>query len=380
MSVLRRSTIVPLAMLVGTSMVLSAVVAPASAVDTPASTRTAAWLAAQVGPDGSVAVPGDTASTVTQTMYVAQGLATTTEQRAALARAMDYISRHVEAWVVNDGGGSSVAPVGTDLPARLASLILLVTTVGGDPRAFGVPAQDLVARSQALYGVVAPGFYGWPDTYSAVQDQSLMVGALTVVGAPPPAPAVQWIVDQQCPATGPAASVGGWMALRTTTGGVLDPCTAPDPILYSGADTNSTAAAVQALVIAGVTAPIAPAVAFLHAAQATSGSSTAGFPWFAGGDADANSTALVMQAVLAAGQDPSGPSWSVGGRTPFDALVGWQLGAPDDGALEASWSPGVPSLLSTYQGMWGLTRTAFPFPVLPPWPPATPDVTPRFTG
>jgi len=365
----------------GVALALVLAALPAGATATDASRRTADWLALQVSADGSVSVPGETFSVVTQTMYVAQGLAVADTHRDALERAVSYVGLHIDEYVTNDGGGATVAPPGADLPERLASLLLLVHTVGDDPRAFGVPAQDLVARAEALYSIATPGVYGYLEPYSAVQDQSLMVLALSAVGATPAADTVQWIVDQQCVVAGDApASFGGWMALRSSTGGVPDPCTAPDPLTYTGADTNSTAFAVQALVRMGRTGPVIDALGFLDAAQTPSGPSVAGFPWFTGGDADANSTALVIQAIVAAGGDPLSGPWVVGSATPMDALVGWQLGAPDDGALEASWSPGVPSLLSTYQGMWGLTMTAFPFPVLPD--PVVPDepIVPRHAG
>ncbi|MEX1218471.1 MAG: hypothetical protein WEA11_08145 [Acidimicrobiales bacterium] len=354
---------------------------PAFAVTTPASTLTAGWLAAQVGTDGAVNVPGETFSATTQTMYVAQGLAATGQQRAALARAMGYIALHAEEWITNDGSGATVAPSGSDLPERLGSLILLVNTVGGDPRSFGIPAIDLVARVQALYGIATPGFYGFEEPYSAVQDQSLVVMALKAIGASVPVAAVQWIVDQQClGGTNPASSLGGWMASRTATGGVLNNCTAPNALNYTGADTNSTAFALQALAYFGTSGPLAAGLDFLRSSQTTTGPQASGFPWFAGGDPDPNSTALVLQALIAAGQSPAGGSWSVNGVSPDSVLTSWQLTSPaaDAGSLYAAWQPGVPSLLATYQGLWGLTLTAFPFPVLPP---IVPEVTPpTFTG
>lgn len=338
-----------------------------SAVSTPASSLTSAWLASQVGPTGEVSVSGSTQSVVTQTMYVAQGLAATGEQRDALDRAMSFLSlgASIEKWVTNDGSGGTVAPPGADLPERLASLILLARTTGGNPRSFGVPAVDLVARAQAMYGQVVPDFYGYQEPFSSVQDQSLMVIALQAVGATPPAAAIDWIVDQQCiGGSNPQGSLGGWQASRTTTANVLDDCGAPDPLSYSGADTNSTAFAIQALQYLGRTAPLASAATFLQGAQATSGPNAGGFPFFAGGDVDANSTALVLQAITAMGQSPS--MWSVGGATPLAVLQSFQLLSPasDAGAFFASWNPGVPDLLASYQGEWGLTLTAFPFPIL----------------
>ena len=357
---------------------------PASALATPASSLTSAWLASQVGPTGEVNIIGATQSVVTQTMYVAKGLSATGEQREALDRAMSFLSldASIEEWVTNDGSGGTIAPPGADLPERLASLILLARTTGGNPRSFGVPAVDLVARAQAMYGEVVPGFYGYQEPWSSVQDQSLMVIALHAVGATPPAAAIDWLVDQQCTGgSNPPSSLGGWQALRTTTAGVLDDCGAPDPLSYSGADTNSTAFAIQALQYLGRTEPVAAAATFLQNAQATSGSGAGGFPWFTGGEVDANSTALVLQAITAMGQSPS--SWSVDGADPLAALEKFQLSSPasDAGAFFASWNPGVPDLLASYQGVWGLTLTAFPFPVLQDrTADGEPLVAPAFTG
>ena len=340
---------------------------PASAVSTPASSLTSAWLASQVGPSGEVNISGSTQSVVTQTMYVAQGLSATGEQRDALDRAMSFLSlgASIEEWVTNDGSGGTAAPSGADLPERLASLILLANTTGSNPRSFGEPAVDLVARAEAMYGQVVPGFYGYQEPWSSVQDQSLMVIALQAVGATPPTLAIDWLADQQCTGgSNPQSSLGGWQASRATTGNSLDDCSAPDPLNYSGPDTNSTAFAIQALQYLGRTAPLAAAATFLQNAQAASGPSAGGFPWFAGGDVDANSTALVLQAITAMGQIPS--AWSVGGATPLAVLESFQLSSPasDAGSLFASWNPGVPDLLASYQGVWGLSLSAFPFPVL----------------
>gem|GEM_PF-1114637 len=385
-SLFRRGTVV---LLVASLSFFAVSASQVSAVTTPESSRTSDWLAAQIGPDGAVNVPGETFSTTTQTMYVANGLAASGEHRDALERAMGYIALHVEDWVINDGSGSTVAPVGSDLPERLGELILLVRTVGGDPMSFGSPATNLVARANALYSVSVPGFYGYQEPYSAVQDQSFVVMALIATGSTPPAAAVQWIVDHQCiGGTNPAGALGGWQAFRTSSGNVLNDCDAPDPNNYVGADTNSTAFAVQALKAAGQTAAIPSALTFLHAAQTTSGPQAGGFPWFTGGDPDPNSTALVLQALLAASESPTGGAWTVNGSSPFSILSSWQITTPgpDFGSIYAAWQPGVPSLLATYQGLWGLTLSAFPFPVLPALPASDPPTTdvpvavPTFTG
>ena len=380
---LRRGTV---ALVVAALSLLATSVAPATAVTTPSSTLASSWLAAQVGPTGEVNIAGSTQSAVTQTMYVAQGLAASGDRREALARAMAFMSigAHVEEWVTNDGSGATVAPAGSDLPERLASLILLVNTTGGNPRAFGVPATDLVARAQNLYGLSEPGYYGYQEPYSAVQDQSMMVIALRTVGSPPPTAAVEWIVAQQCNGgSNPADTIGGWQAFRAVAGPGLADCMSPDPLNYQGADTNSTAFAVQALFLFGRTTEAAEGLAFLLGAQATTGAFSGGFPWFTGGDVDPNSTALVIQAIVAAGQSPTSVVWSVGGSTPVSTLQLFQLTTPiaDAGSLFAAWNPGVADLIASYQGIWGLTLTAFPFPVLPSISPdVEPVIQPAFTG
>lgn len=386
MKLFRRGTVVLLVASLS-YLSLSVSVSQVSAVTTPASTRTSDWLAAQVGPDGAVNVPGDTASTTKQTMYVAEGLAASGQHRDALARAMSYLALHVNDWVVNDST-FTLAPIGSDLPGRLGYLILLVHTVGGDPASFGSPATNLIARLQALYGVSSPGFYGVQEPYSAVFDQSLVVMALLASGMTPPNAAVQWIVDQQCMGgLNPAGSLGGWQALRATVGSALVACDTPDPMSYTGPNTNDTALAMQAIVAAGRTTTISSALTFLHAAQATSGPESGGFPYIVGGGPDSNSTALVLQALVAAGQSPAGGAWSVGGSSPVSVLMTWQITTPGQDLGAFCYQAGMgPDLMSTYQALWGLTLTAFPFPVLPAAPTTdlpmadAPAVVPTFTG
>ena len=364
------------------AVVLALVPRTGDAAMSPAEAATAAWLAAQVGPDGAVSIPTETFGTTSQTMFVALGLAATGEGSPALDRTMGWISTHVDDWVVNDGTGSTVAAVGTDLPGRLGQLLLLIAAVGGDPRAFGTPSTDLVARLQSLLGISQPGVYGWPDPYSAVTDQSYAILGLVATGVTVPSAAVQWLVDQQCPAGGASGTDGGWEALRGVTGGVLDPCTTPDPLAYTGPDTNATAMAVQALVATATTAPVAPALAFLHTAQSQSGAAAGGFPWFTGGDADPNSTSFAIQAIVAAGEDPASPTWAVAGATPTSVLRTWQLTGADAGAFEFPYPGmyGLPNLLATYQGMWGLAAAAFPFPRVTTSTTAPVEVAPRHAG
>lgn len=128
-----------------------------------------------------------------------------------------------------------------------------------------------------------------------------------------------------------------------------------------GTDTNTTALAIQALVAAGepVDSPtIAQALAFLAGAQ----QENAGFvydPKTPEYGTDANSTAYVIQALLAAGEDPAGESWAKNGATPFDFLLSLQL---PDGSFE--WQPETgANLLATAQAVPALLGSSHPIAV-----------------
>jgi hypothetical protein len=66
-------------------------------------------------------------------------------------------------------------------------------------------------------------------------------------------------------------------------------------------------------------------IAYLHTQQTSVG----GFTFSAPGLSDPDSDAVVIQALAALGQDPSGTSWTVGGKTVFDDLSADQ--APNGG-------------------------------------------------
>jgi hypothetical protein len=112
-----------------------------------------------------------------------------------------------------------------------------------------------------------------------------------------------------------------------------------------GTDTNSTALAIQALIAAGEPAAsnaIMNALAYLDAAQNDDG----GFPYSPsspfGTDSDTNSTAYVVQALLAAGESPSDARWAkqtdgITPTSPISHLLGMQLA---DGSFE--YQKGVP--------------------------------------
>jgi hypothetical protein len=125
-----------------------------------------------------------------------------------------------------------------------------------------------------------------------------------------------------------------------------------------GSDTNSTALAMQALIAAGepTTAPaVISSLNFLDAAQNDDG----GFPYASPDTSDVNSTAYVVQALLAAGQDPLSGAWVISGSNPISYLLAMQL---PDGSFE--WQPGGGANESaTRQAVPALLGQPFPLEV-----------------
>ncbi|RCK73189.1 MAG: hypothetical protein ANABAC_0076 [Anaerolineae bacterium] len=128
------------------------------------------------------------------------------------------------------------------------------------------------------------------------------------------------------------------------------------------ADTNTTALAIQALVGAGVD-PGDPVIVsglnFIKSAQNNDGGFTYDPDSTWGTASDANSTAYVLQAIYAVGQDPTSAAWQEGGKTAIDFLATVQLA---DGSLE--WQPSLGSnLLATQQAIPALLGRPAPFAI-----------------
>lgn len=134
---------------------------------------------------------------------------------------------------------------------------------------------------------------------------------------------------------------GGWALFGDTEAGA--------------GDTNTTALVIQALLAAGYEDPIGEAFVYLEEVQNEDG----GFPYQVpseyGTDTDANSTAYVIQALLAADERLS--EWTPAGIDPVAALVALQ--DPDTGAFY--WQAGVPSpnLVATAQAVPPLAGYTF---------------------
>lgn len=120
-------------------------------------------------------------------------------------------------------------------------------------------------------------------------------------------------------------------------------------------DTNTTALVIQALLAVGYEDEIGTAIAYLEQVQNDDG----GFPYQVpseyGTDTDVNSTAYVLQALLAADEPLS--AWAPEGTDPVGALVALQ--DPDTGAFY--WQAAVPSpnLVATAQAIPALAGYTF---------------------
>ncbi len=126
-----------------------------------------------------------------------------------------------------------------------------------------------------------------------------------------------------------------------------------------GRDTNTTALAIQALIAADtpVTATtIVSGLAYLRLAQTDAG----GFSYDPGADfsatADANSTAYAVQALVAAGENPLGEEWQRAGGNPLDFLV-----AQQDATGGLAWQAGQPvNAAATQQAIPALLGQPYP--------------------
>ncbi|MCQ4207170.1 prenyltransferase/squalene oxidase repeat-containing protein [Streptomyces longispororuber] len=186
---------------------------------------------------------------------------------------------------------------------RSAALVAATVVIGA--AAAPVAAADSASPSPKV--VVPSGLYGTTDpTYDGVWRQSLAFVAQDTVGVRPAGKAVDWLAGQQC-------EDGGFAAFRAEPGKACDKKTV--------VDSNSTAAAVQALVaVGGRDGEVAKGVAWLKKNQNADG----GWGYNPGGASDANSTSVVLGALAAAGEKPadvtSGP-----GKSGIDALAALAL-------------------------------------------------------
>jgi hypothetical protein len=185
-----------------------------------------------------------------------------------------------------------------------------------------------------------------------VYQQGLALAALGSVGVKSTSQteaAVSWLVGQQCPD-------GGW-----TYDKAQNPCdTSPS---QGGPDTNSTSLAVQGLAAQGaLTSSVSSdALSFLKGGQDPDAGwgytpNSAGNP----GSTDPDSTALVMQGLLALGQSPTGPDFMKGRANPVSSMLRFQFTSGQNaGAFYFPPPPAPASLIATYQAVPALLALHF---------------------
>jgi prenyltransferase beta subunit len=249
------------------------------------------YLLSRQQPDGGFAEPGGV-SDPSLTAWAVLGLASTGR---APRSAADYLA------------GKPYAQA-TDLALRILAL-----------RALGRDTAPLVAQLEGLRR---------PDGRIGPLVNSTIWGLLALRAAGhPPGSTLRYLLRQQRPS-------GGWSWYPRGL-----------------ADSNDTAAAVQALRAAGVSArarPIARALAYLRRLQGRDG----GFPLLPGRAADAQSTAWCIQAFVAAGRAP--------GRAAFRYLAG--LRRPDGSYRYSRRNNATPAWV-TAQVLPAVARRPFPFRV-----------------
>ncbi|MEU3895528.1 prenyltransferase/squalene oxidase repeat-containing protein [Streptomyces sp. NPDC045251] len=156
------------------------------------------------------------------------------------------------------------------------------------------------------------GLYGSTDPqFDGVWRQSLALLAQDTAGVIPSSQAVRWLTDQQC-------DNGAFAPFRA------DPAKACDA--KTMVDTNSTAAAVQALwAVGGHGDALKDALDWLKSVQNKDG----GWGYTPGSPSEANSTSVVIGALTATETDPE--TVKKGGKSPYDALLAAALPCAEDG-------------------------------------------------
>lgn len=325
-------------------VVLGLLLAPAIAsAEAPSTDRQSAanyaarWVGDQVNSAGAIeSAPGTPSPGLT-----AQGVLALVAAGVGPAQVdamIGFLEQDVDGQVQDDGG--------VDQPGALAFLILDAVATGEDPGAFG-DGGDLVARLEATQQPT--GLYGAQDpSFDGAFRQGLALAALAAAGVDDPE-GVQWLLDQQC-------DDGGWTAFRADTSTACPPV---DPVNFTGEDTNSTAVAVIGLAAHDAVPASPDPVSFLESVRTDDG----GWSFLANPDgaSDANSTGLVVQALLAHG----------GGGTPdtqgIEVLRALQIGcdapAEDRGALafQADQDGSLtPNALATIQALPALAAAFVP--------------------
>ncbi len=304
------------ALAVLTLAALGGMPAPASAADPIAATtqRAVAWLSAKQQPDGGFGTGFSPGSDVGATADAVAALAAAGSSVRALKSAsgaspLDYLAAKVAAGGLKTG--------------QTAKTIAGLVAVGVDPRAFGGRdlVADLAAGQDPKTGIIGDNIF----------THGLAMLAFARAKAPQPAGAAAALIAAQ-------NASGGWAFT-----GVGAP------------DVDTTAQAVIALIAAGYPANSGPAgrgLSYLSGLQNVDG----GFPYQSpsdyGTDSNTNSTALVILAHIASGDQPE--SWFR--PSGYNALGNLVLAQRPSGALPYQAAYPDESVLATIGAIPALMR------------------------
>ena len=279
-----------------------------------------AWLATQQGEDGGFGGPGLTADVVLG--LAAANLEPRLMQASGGATPLDYLMQQALSYTVAG-------------PGAVGKLALAAVAADLDPQGFA--GLNLTAMLWESYSETNGIFAADPFTATTTADQGYSLLALAAAGEPLPAAAVAALLAWQ-------GEDGGWEFA---------------PGAGWGVDPDSTALALLALMAGprpgggdgdAIGAAVDAALAYLRGAQLPSG----GWGWEA---ASPDSTAIVIQALAAAGFRPAATTWAAAAGDPQSDLRGLQL---PDGAFP-DWQ-GAPNVMATAHALPGLVEA--PFPIL----------------
>ena len=208
-------------------------------------------------------------------------------------------------------------------PGAAAKLSMALVAAGMDPHNIDNVDPMSIVVVAAGHGMIGMGPY----------DHALGLQALVATGEPVPDMAIQAARDSQI-------EDGSWAFDGTTTAGA--------------GDTNTTAQMVMGLIAAGVQDEMVDrGLAYL----AGSANDDGGYPYQPGAETDANSTSLVIQALIAAGD----PDFADARDAAVTALLGMQT---DSGAFVYMASVPGDNQFATVQAIPAVAGVAFPLPVL----------------
>jgi hypothetical protein len=305
------------------ALLLSAIAAPVSAQENrPAIDSAVQWLLSQQNDDGGfMGFSGESDAGATVDAVLALASARQAGIDVDLESAMNYL----------EGEALVYAQFG---PGAAAKLSMALVAAGMDPHDIdNVDPMSIVVVAAGM-GIIGLGPY----------DHALGLQALVATGEPVPDSAIQVARDSQI-------EDGSWSFDGTTTPGA--------------GDTNTTAQMLMGLIAAGVHDEMVDrAIAYL----AGSANADGGYPYQPGAESDANSTSLVLQAFIAAGD----PDLADAQQRALDALLGMQN---ESGAFFYMSSVPDDNQFATVQAIPAVVGVPFPLPVTMPVL-ATPEATP----